>query len=370
MRYLINLPLAFALAGLWLVFDTVVVSRPRGFDAALDAAFAALFGTFFTWSMLAVALVACGAMGTLRWPRARGAAGALIASLGFVAIVVLALQPLGMAMERDAYAMFGGPQATGARLVAFGLPLVLILYAAWLINAPASWHENPEVDRTAYGVVGLLCLLAAFVSVKELARQSAEAQAQAAAVARQAEQQAQKEAEQQRRNFAALTEADPLYAWDMYLSATVPDDIRAEATRRVAARPQLEAEIAQALASDNGNWSAEALSLIVRLPIKPSDALVQPVRESFAAFAAELTREARDASDNDTRPDSAAFWLDTMLQAAQRLAETTGADLGASLDAVARAVVLYPKSEAATWFPRRLAETKEHIAATPAARRP
>ncbi len=102
----------------------------------------------------------------------------------------------------------------------------------------------------------------------------------------------------------------------------------------------------------------------------PSPALVQPVRDSLAAVAERLTREARDAAEGDTPVDDESFRLETMLRVAERLAETTGADLGASLDVVAEAVALYPRSDTAHWFPAKLAAAKARIATVLAERRP
>jgi hypothetical protein len=202
--------------------------------------------------------------------------------------------------------------------------------------------------------------------VRELGRQAREAQADAAAISREADAQA----DQQRRDFATLTDADPLFGWSAYLSDNVPPDVRAEARRRIAARPQTEADLAQALASDNGNWSAEALWLIVKLPITPSRALVSPVRDMLAAFAEQLTLESKDvASDGGKRLDDyPSYRLEVILQVAERLAESAGADLRDSIDGVVRAVALYPKSDTAHWFPAKAADAKARIGKTLATR--
>jgi hypothetical protein len=269
-------------------------------------------------------------------------------------------------MESNAARMFGASQATLSRVVAFGLPFVLLLYALWVVNAPAVKRDAPAFHGAALGAVALLCLVAAVVSVRELGRQAREAQADAAAISREADAQA----DQQRRDFATLTDADPLFRWSAYLSDNVPPDVRAEARRRIAARPQTEVDLAQALASDNGNWSAEALWLIVKLPITPSRALVSPVRDMLAAFAEQLTLESKDvASDGGKRLDDyPSYRLEVILQVAERLAESAGADLRDSIDGVVRAVALYPKSDTAHWFPAKAADAKARIGKTLATR--
>jgi hypothetical protein len=368
MRYLLNLPLVIALAALAMVFDTAVLSRsPGGGDAALGAAYAELFGTFLVWFMLGLVLAACGAMGGLRWPAARGFAGCMIALMGFGFIVVLALQPLGIAMELHAVRQFGTTQTAAARLAAFGLPFVLMLYAAWMINAPAANREQPAAHGIALGAIGLLCLVAAVVSAREMGRQAEQAQADAAAIRRQEDEQSQ----QVRRVFATLTDADPLLSWDAYVGYSVPDDVRIEALRRVAVRPTLEADLTRALADSNWNWSDEALSLIVRLPFQPSAGLVQPVHAALADMAAQLMQASREVTYEHDKwlDDYQTFRLATALQVAEKMADAAGADLRNDIDAIARAVALFPKSETARSFPAKAAETKAHIAKILAARR-
>jgi hypothetical protein len=50
------------------------------------------------------------------------------------------------------------------------------------------------------------------------------------------------------------------------------------------------------------------------------------------------------------------------LQAARRLADVSRADLRPQIEAIRRAVALYPKSDAAARFPREAEEAQKYIA--------
>jgi hypothetical protein len=72
--------------------------------------------------------------------------------------------------------------------------------------------------------------------------------------------------------------------------------------------------------------------------------------------------------DGDKRLDYyEASKLRDALKAARRLADTSRADLRPQIAALRRAVSLYPKSNAATSFPREAEEAEKYIAARLAA---
>jgi hypothetical protein len=257
-----------------------------------------------------------------------------------------------------------------ARWVAIGMPAVLILYTAWVVNAPV---EIRAVAASRYGLfagIAIFGALAGFVTIKEMARWNQQA-AEAAA----AEQAREDEAIQEtRRNFAALTDADPLFTWDIYVGYyNIPDDIRETALKRIAARPTLEAELTQALASDNSLWVQEALSLIVRVPFQPSSGLSQPVTRAIDRLIDELADEAKAKSyDGDQYIDHyRGSLLSTVRDVSVKMASGAGLDLSDRLDRL-QAVVIegYPKSNAASSFPSEVEATKKQIAAALAARTP
>lgn len=364
MRYWLNIPLAIAAISLATVFNDVVVSAvPHAGDAAIGAAYATFFGLILGWLMLVVVVVGCGAIGGLAWPALRGFTGAVVAAIGFAVIILIALLPLGIATDLNGTARYGSSQASAARLVAFGLPLIVSIYAGWMINVPAIHRANRTAPHgAALGAIGLLCLVAAFVSVRELGRQDEQTRADAA-VARQRE---DEEAQQVRRNFAALTDADPLASWDAYVGFNVPDDVRVAALRRITARPTLEAELVRMLADSNWNWSDEALSLIVRLDFRPSEGLVVSIHAALDAMAAQLTEASREVTfERDRWFDREAYRRLTMaLAVADKMADITGADMRNAIDELVAAAALFAGSEAERLFMAEAAKTKAHIGAT------
>jgi hypothetical protein len=363
-RYLINVPLFIAFVSLAHVFDVTVLSGAYGGGTAYEVVLEIGIG----WIMLAVVIASCGAMGGFPWPRVRGAGGFMVGLLAYGGIVFVSLTPLGIAMETDAsIAGWGIDQAPAARLVAFGLPLVLLLYAGWIVNAPAVSRDSRTLHGVALGMVGLLCCGGAVVSMREMVHEDRKAQAEAVA----ADQAKDEHVAAQRRELAALTDASPLIAWDAYAGDNVASDVREEALRRLAARPQLEADLSEALASDNENWSAEALRLIVRVPFAPSAALAQPVRDAIDSYTDRLMRESNIADrDGDKRLDYyEGYTLGVILKVAERMADSAGVDLSGSIDAVARAVALYPRSDVAHSFPAQEGAAKSRVGQILASRR-
>jgi hypothetical protein len=361
MRYLLNLPLLIAFVTIARVFDLAVLSREGGEEASYEL----VFETGITWLMLAVILTARGTMGGFRlpWPRGarvRGVGGFMMGLMAWAAIVLVSLTGIGITLEFDAAANWGIDQVPAARLVAFGLPMVLVLYAGWTVNAPAAARERPAVHNVSLGAAALLCAVAAVVTVREMAHEGRVAQTEMAAKG----QEADEHADAQKRAFAALTDADPLLEWDVYVGDNVPKDVQAEALRRVAARPHLEDDLARALASDNWLWSEEAMALIVKLPFTPSAALAQPVRDAIAAYAARLTRDSGDTTyDTDKRMDSSERYnIGWILKLTERMAESASIDLSDSIDSVARAVTLYPRSDTAHSLPAQAAAAKARVA--------
>ena len=362
MRYLLNLPLFIGFIATARACFVAVLSGPLGGgDAGLGTAYEMLFETAMTWIMLAILMPAGGAMGGYRWPAARGFAGFMVGLMAFGALLLVSLAALGIALELGTGTEWGAGQVASARLVAFGLPFVVIFYVGWIVNAPLLSRNAPEVHGGVLGVAGLLCVVALVVAVREMARESGQAQVTAAANNREEE----AKADAIRRDLAKLTDADSLFAWNAYLGGNVPPDVQAEAMRRVAARPRLETELAEVLRNvGNYPWSQEGLSLVVRLPFKPSPALAEPVRVAIGGIADRLTREAKDVTyDGDKRIDRyERYTIDDVLAVAERMAETAGVDLGDSIDAVVRAVALYPKSEAAREYPAKAVAARKHIA--------
>jgi hypothetical protein len=370
-RYLLNLPILVATFGAGLFLYLAVLSeRPTGGDAQMGAALAIVFAAFLYTVALAVALTGSVFVGGFDWIAVEGRGLRFVMVLAaFIAICLLCLASVSIAMETT-----GSDQrwthdvVVASRWVAIGMPAVLILYAAWVVNAPV---ELRSLAAFRYGLLAGLAIfgvLAGFVTIKEMARWNQQA-AEAAA----AEQQREDEKTQEtRRAFEALTDADPLLTWDMYVGYSVPDDIRETALKRIAARPDLEAELTGALASDNSLWVQEALSLVARVPFAPSPAFAEPVTKAIDRLTKELADEAKiESYDGDRYIDYyRASLLSTVRDASVKMAEGAGIDLSDRLDRLRQVVAEgYPKSAAASSFPGEVAVAKKQIAATLAAHR-
>lgn len=361
MRAVLNLPLVILALALARVFAvTVVIGSFGDNDATIGTAYEILFEVIVVWLNVGIVLGAAGAMGGLRWPGARGFGGFMLGIAAFVALVLLAAESIGIAMEPQASLRWPLVEIVLARLVAYGLPLMVLIYGGWIANSLAASRRG---QLSVFGVAGVLCVIAAVVSVWEIARDDAAAAASRAASERAGQGQAEDPAvAERRRAFQQLTDANSLVEWS-YFTWNVPADVRTDALQLMARRPRLEEELAEMLREANPDLVLTGMDLIVSLPFTPSPALDQPVREAVLGWAERLVRESKDVtSDGDTRIDR--YRTDdprAVLPVTERMAAATGEDLRDAIDTVARAVALFPKSEAARSFPGQAAEVKKQI---------
>ena len=370
MRYFGTLPLRGACPRGWLITLVPMRSTPaRGGDAALGTAFALAFGSMIHGILLAVTVLGCALAGGFDWVPADGrGARVFLMLLAFIGLVLLCALPLGISMEtagRLHNARWDPATIAASRAVGSGLPLVLMAYLAWLINAPEPMRQLPGIRYAALAAIGVLAIVGVVVSVQELARWNRQAAVNVAA--EQAEE--QEKADKTRQEFAALTDGDPLLKWYQYSTYASPDDVRLEAMRRIAARPNLDAELVEVLGSENPLWANEGVRFVADLAFTPSPALAEAVRRRLDAYAQTLTDEAKVVTyDGDKRLD---YYersnLGNALKAARRLAEVSRADLRPQIAALRRAVALYPNSDMATSFPREAEAAEKAIAARLAA---
>jgi hypothetical protein len=283
--------------------------------------------------------------------------------LAFAGVVVVSLLAIGIALEtagRTTSGRWSLMTIWASRAVAIVLPLVLLAYAGWRINADPQ-PQTPTLNYVWLGAVGVLGLIAIAVSLQELARWNKEA-GEAAKVEQSRE---DEKTAARRREFAALTEADTLLKWYEFSTYSSPEDVRLEALRRMSQRPNLEAEVIQVLNSANDLWAAEGVRFVADLDFKPSAAVATATSQRLATYAADLAKGATVVTyDGDKRLDyyERSKLLDS-LKAARRVAQTAGADLRPQIDALSRAVALYPKSDMAREFPREAETAKTQIAA-------
>ncbi|MGH6880551.1 hypothetical protein [Hypericibacter sp.] len=373
LRYLLNLPILVAAFGAGLFLYLAVLSdKPSGGDAQMGAALAIVFAAFLYTVALAVALIGCVAVGGFDWIPAEGRGlRFVIVIAGFIAIGLLCFAAISITMETTGSDQrWDHGMVVASRWVAIGMPAILILYAAWVVDAPAELRAVAASRYALFAGIAIFGALAGFVTIKEMARWNQQAAADAAAE----QEREDEDIQQTRRNFAALTDADPLFTWDGYVGYyKIPDDIRETALKRIAARPMLEADLTEALASGNSLWVQEALSLVVRLPFQPSSGLSEPVTRAIDRLTSELAEEAKAKSyDGDQYIDHyRGSLLSTVRDVAVKMASGAGLDLSDRLDRL-QAVVIegYPKSGAASTFPGEVKATKKQIAAALAARTP
>jgi hypothetical protein len=368
MRYLVNLPLVGALLCGWLVFYLTVLATPRDGDAGLGQAYALTFGGILFWILVAATVLCCAATGGFDWVPAQGGSRVMLVLFGFVAIVVVLFLPFGIALEtaggRFQSTRWDTATIWASRAAGLGIPALLLLYTAWMINAPEALRAMPVIRNIALVGTALLLVAAAAVSFQELARWNREAAVEAASERAEEDE----KAAARRRAFEALTDADSLLEWHQYTYHSSPDDIRLEAMRRIAARPSIDAELIRVLAAENPNWAAEGVRLVAELDIEPSPDLAEAVRRRLDAYAQGLA-DKPVTYDGDKRLDYyEQSRLRESLAVARKLAQTPGADLRPQIEAIRKAVALYPKSETAGRFRREAAETEKQIAARLAAR--
>lgn len=366
MRYLVNLPLIGALACAWFWISLIVLTAPpRGNDAAFGAAMALIAVSILLWLLITATVVGSALTGGFDWVSAQtGGSRVVLVLLGFGAVVLFCLLPVGIAMEtagRIDSTRWIPATIWAARAVGAGVPLLLLAYAACLINAPDAVRQLPLVRHAALAGVGLLMAVGAVVSVQELARWNRESTAEMAGQRADEDE----KAVAHRSAFEALKDTDPLLTWSQYMYHSSPDDIRLEAMRRIAMRPNLDAELIAVLASQNENWAAEGVRFVAELDFTASPPLAEAVKRRLDAYAQGLSEGAKIVTyDGDKRLDYyEQSRLRESLAAARRLAEAPGVDLRPQVQAIRQAVALYPKSETAQRFPREAAETEKQIAA-------
>ncbi|MBI3708310.1 MAG: hypothetical protein HY246_11630 [Proteobacteria bacterium] len=374
MKYLWNLPLTGAALAGWGFVYLSLLSQPRSGDETVGMAFAIIYSGATCAVLLGAALTGCVATGGFDWLSAGRIGSLAIVLTVYVPLVSLLLLPVGTAVDAHFGRIEPGTHASLlvvwlSRFASVGLPLALLGYAAWLINAPAELRDVLAVRYAAIGAVAALGILAAVATYAEGRKEVAKMVAKTTA-----EQQeiAERDAKQ-RAGFAALTDADPLTKWLRYADSIDPPDVSVEALRRLAARPTLEADLVAALTSRILEMIYAAWWMVAHVATAPAAALEPPLRQSIAAVADMLARTAATEISELKRKEYVYYnftdHLRVLPDVMLHMATTTGIDLR---DAVAplRQIIAtaYPSSGAADFFVKALAGTAPQIDAALAAR--
>lgn len=378
MKYLWNLPLIGAVfSGYMFVYLTMLSEQPRFGDAGLGASLATFLSGIFCALLLGAALVGCVNTGGFDWLSV-GRTGALAIVLAMHALLVLLiLFPIATTIDTHNEHIVPGSDVSLsivwlARFAFFGLPIVLIGYAGWLINAPIGSRDGLALRCAALGAITALGIIAAIVTHAENERESAKATAQKTAE----EQKTTARIDAQRTGLAALSDADPLDKWFDYVAhvgMSIAPDVHVEAIRRLAARPTLEADLATALNSKERHLIFVAWSLIDQLDFAPSKALEGSMRASIAALAEEIAEAATAQPSERQRSaylyDTYAAILLILPRIVRRMAVSASVDLRDAVAPLQKIIVeAYPTSGAADFLPRLMAEISGAIDAALAAR--
>jgi hypothetical protein len=396
MKYLLNLPLALAalfqagfaslalMSGPWAGWED---GPSRGamayilFEAALAA-----------WLPLVIA--GLGAVFTDAFDsapvihRARRRLAMLVATLtAAVAIGASMVVAIGdsAATGGSDFAPYGALPVVIAKFGGTIVPLVVIAWLFWLIDAPSPLRHAPWPRGMAFAALALT--VPGFVIGADGLRQEIVAEGKLAASYKVEED--QNEA-QNAAHFASLTDASPLSSWGGYATNNVyyakrfrrtEDEMRDTALRRLAARPTLQADLAQDLVSKDrydslAHDSDTAFLLVARVQFVPGAALEAPLRMAMSRIAAEMRRTGpgdkwtadSDILDSYIRSDYAER-LTASLGVAKKMAEGPGVDLRDALGELqTTAISAYPKTKTAETYRRDVSATDTAIGAILAAR--
>lgn len=395
MKYLLNLPLALAALFQVIFASLALMSGPwagwedgpsRGamayvmFEAALAA-----------WLPLLVAGIGAVFTDAYEWSpvvrRGRRRAAMLLATLvvaaAIAASMVVAIDD-SAATGGSGFASYGALPVAIARLGGTIVPLIVIAWLFWAIDAPLPLRH--AILPRGIALAALALTVPGFIIGLDGLRQEIVAEGKLAASYKQEE---DKNEAQNAAHFASLTDASPLSSWGGYATNTVyyaerfrraEDEMRDTALRRLAARPTLEADLAKDLVSKDRYGSLAhdsdiAFLLVARVQFQPSAALEAPLRTAMSRIAAEMRKSGfgdkwtGDADTLDSYIRSVyAERLTASLAVAKRMADA-GVDLRDALDELQQtAIAAYPKTRTALTYQRDVTATDKAIAAALAAR--
>lgn len=381
MKYLLNLPLA--LAALLQTRFAYLALMPEPWPGWEDGpsrgamAFILFEAALFSWLPLVVAGIGAVFTDAFDWspPVRRGRrralmfAAVLAAAMTTAVCMVVALAGSAAVGGSDFKAY--GPLVPVAAIGGTIGPFVIIAWLAWLIDAPAPLRHAAWARRAVFATVAVTAVTGGIIGVDALRREiTAESRLAAQYRQEEAENNATRDAD-----FARLTDASPLRSWGAYATNDFdPKEMRETALRRLAARPNLEADLATDLVSSYGRDSDIAFLLVERIEFTPSAALEMPLRGAMARIGAEMKKAsfgdkwpAKEGEDDilDSYIKSGfAERLTASLTIARRMAAGPGVDLRDALNELQEtASAAYPNTRTAAAYRRDVAAADRGIAA-------
>jgi len=385
MKYLLNVPLAVAaLLHAWFISLVLMPGPWSGWgDGPSRGAMVLVMlqPVLLSWLLLVPVIIGAVFAGGFDWLRVHRRWLQLVLALGIsLLIAILALPCIANAIgvsaavgDSDSMA-FGPLTKWSALIVATLVPLILMGWLAWVINAPAAIRGAMLPGGASLAALLLTALTGGILGTGMLVDEIASERATAVRY----KQMDDERSAEIHSGFAKLTDADPLWKWAGYTDRFTPEDVRQPALRRLAARPTLEPDLIAALgAPDTGSPDAatdseRAFLLVAALPFEPSAAFGEPVRARIGRLAREIRTLRQPGSSNDF-DDYVDSWYDERLAAAlvmsKKIAASAGVDLSDALRDLQSAVVeAYPKSKSAKTYPGQVAMTTKQIEAIVAAR--
>ena len=380
MRYLLNLPLG--LAALLQVWFAGLVLMPGPWAGWSDGPSRGAMGlvmlepALFTWLLLLpvpAAAVFAGAFDWLpvrrrRWQLMLVAGASVLALLLTVPCVFVAIGSSAAVGDSDSQHI-GRVLILGATIAATLVPLVVMAWLAWVIDAPPLLRHAALPRDIGLAALALTALTGGILGTQMLGEEFR--------VYREtAERYRQIDDERDvaiRTGFAKLSDASELRSWVGYTDRFTPSDIRQAALRGLAARPTLEPDLIAALQQSDTDFADNTLLAIGALSFKPSAALEAPLRAAFVRLARKIRSVREPGSGNDFGSYLDGFFeerLAAMIVVSKKMADSAGVDLRDALRDVQGAIAeAYPDSKSAKTYPREVAAAGAHIEAVLAARR-
>jgi hypothetical protein len=382
MKYFLNVPLALGAGAQALFACFALMSGPwSGWEDGPSRgamAFIMFEPAALSWLMLLVAAVGAVFTDAFDWsPVVRrgqrrlvvlAASLLIVVTLGVCMAVALGTSPAIASHDSDD---FNKIWVAIARPGGIAAPLLAMGWLAWLIDAPLARRHLAPVRRSVLAVFALTTLAGGILGLQML---SEEIRVEREVAARDRQMIDDREAE----NLGALAQindATPLREWLRLTDPLQTADIRKEAMRRLAKRPTLEADLADALQAADPDQADAALRLVTELDSKPFAALEAPLRANFSALGQRIDASRHTAGAGLDDPSYLDRWfgdqLAQTLVATRKIAESAGIDLRDADRLLARAVAdNYPSSDSAKNYPRALAALDRDVEATVAARKP
>lgn len=239
------------------------------------------------------------------------------------------------------------------------VPLLAMAWLAWLIDSPADRRDLAVLRLPALGTLGFTTAIGGVLGLQMLRDEIVIERA----TALEYQQMSDERDAGEREGIAKLTDADPLPRWLGYTDPLMLKDVRKQAVQRLATRPTLEPDLADALQSSDPDIVDGALRAIALVDFKPTAALEAPLRAALGNLPERIRVSRTEQPFDDEYVDRwfSSQWADALV-AVEKLAASAGVDLRDVMSPIVQTTSeIYPKSRSAKSFPRDLAAADRKI---------